>query len=171
MISLRKPLKQSNSHQSSACIASIVRIHYLTYLQTSIDLSWVMSDIYVWSIVEPCIGIICACLPALQPFIRLAANKLSDLSLAIHRGRGVNSVSSRRTKKSPLKHSHDSSDHSLSSTPSPLPFTHYDDDRVQLTTFTTTVEMERDRKERDRLEKNLDPMAIRVQQVVHWSVN
>jgi hypothetical protein len=31
--------------------------------------------------------------------------------------------------------------------------------------------METNQKERDRLEKNLDPMAIRVQQVVHWSVN
>ncbi|KAJ5761937.1 uncharacterized protein N7511_005319 [Penicillium nucicola] len=148
-----------------ACITSIVRIHTLTYLKTSIDLSWVMSDVYVWSIVEPCIGIVCACLPALQPFIRLIAQKLS--SLGVRRSRGVNKV-----RKSPAKHSHSnvSSTHSLSSTRSPLPFTHYDDERAQLTTFTTRVEMVNP-KERDRLEKGLDPMAIRVQQVVHWSVN
>lgn len=83
----------------------------------------------------------------------------------------MNKLSSRFQGKNPSRHSGDSSKHSFSSTQSPHPFTHYDDDRAQLTTFTTRVEMETNQKERDRLEKNLDPMAIRVQQVVHWSVN
>ncbi|KAJ6004137.1 hypothetical protein N7499_000205 [Penicillium canescens] len=152
-----------------ACVASIVRIHYITFLKSSIDLSWVISDVYVWSIVEPCVGIVCACLPALQPFLRLITKKLS--SLPLRRSRGVNKLSSGFQGKNPSKHSRDSSKHSFSSTRSPHPFTHYDDDRAQLTTFTTRVEMETNQKERDRLEKNLDPMAIRVQQVVHWSVN
>lgn len=29
-----------------------------------------MSDSFVWSCVEPCIGIVCACLPTLRPLLR-----------------------------------------------------------------------------------------------------
>jgi hypothetical protein len=41
---------------------------------------------------------------------------------------------------------------------------------MRLTTITTRVEMERDPKGRDSLEEGLDPMAIHVKRVVHWSL-
>lgn len=56
----------------SVCVASIVRIHYMTYLHDSMDVTWIMGDVFVWSSVEPCIGIVCACLPTLQPLFRRA---------------------------------------------------------------------------------------------------
>ncbi|KAE8326683.1 hypothetical protein BDV39DRAFT_205598 [Aspergillus sergii] len=51
-------------------VGSMVRIYYLTLLATNLDINWVMGDIYLWSTIEPCIGIVCACLPTLNALIR-----------------------------------------------------------------------------------------------------
>ncbi|KAJ5224088.1 hypothetical protein N7468_008630 [Penicillium chermesinum] len=51
-------------------VSSGVRLHYLTTLKKNPDITYVMGDIFIWSEVEPCLGIICACFPALQPFVR-----------------------------------------------------------------------------------------------------
>jgi len=56
---------------SFVCVASIVRIYYLVVLQTDIDLTWIMSPVFIWSSVEPAIGILSACLPVCGPLIRL----------------------------------------------------------------------------------------------------
>ncbi|KAL1985736.1 hypothetical protein VTN96DRAFT_7484 [Rasamsonia emersonii] len=52
------------------CIAGVLRIHFLTLMFKSEDLTWNISDSFVWSCVEPCIGIVCACLPTLRPLLR-----------------------------------------------------------------------------------------------------
>ncbi|RHZ57293.1 putative integral membrane protein Pth11-like [Aspergillus thermomutatus] len=52
------------------CVASIVRIYFMTFLSRSLDITWIMGDVFIWSSVEPCIGIVCACLPTLQPLLR-----------------------------------------------------------------------------------------------------
>lgn len=36
----------------------------------SVDLTWNMSQAFIWSSVEPNIGIVCACLPTLRPLMR-----------------------------------------------------------------------------------------------------
>lgn len=36
----------------------------------SADLTWNMSQAFIWSSVEPNIGIVCACLPTLRPLMR-----------------------------------------------------------------------------------------------------
>ncbi|KAJ5334382.1 uncharacterized protein N7506_008165 [Penicillium brevicompactum] len=88
------------------CVASIVRIHYLTFLHHNVDITWTLSEVSVWSTVEPCIGIICACLPTLQPFIRSITRKLPGQ----HRGAGrASSVLERNTsprQPSSSKNSH-----------------------------------------------------------------
>lgn len=48
----------------------MVRIYYLTLLATNPDINWVMGDVYLWSTIEPCIGIVCACLPTLNALLR-----------------------------------------------------------------------------------------------------
>ncbi|KAI9830648.1 MAG: hypothetical protein M1819_005458 [Sarea resinae] len=53
------------------CVASIVRIYYLVRLQTQIDLTWIMGSVFIWSSVEPSIGILSACLPVLRPLLRI----------------------------------------------------------------------------------------------------
>ncbi|MCJ1312975.1 hypothetical protein MMC25_006651 [Agyrium rufum] len=57
------------------CIASVVRLYYLAkYLNPSYsatgDITYDITDIIIWSAIEPCVGIICACLPTLGPIFR-----------------------------------------------------------------------------------------------------
>ncbi|KAE8356842.1 hypothetical protein BDV28DRAFT_163023 [Aspergillus coremiiformis] len=52
------------------CAASIVRIWAITKVKDSIDVTWVISDAMIWSNVEPCMGIVSACLPTLRPLLR-----------------------------------------------------------------------------------------------------
>ncbi|KAJ5223155.1 integral membrane protein PTH11-like protein [Penicillium citrinum] len=62
------------------CVASIVRIYYMTFLANSVDITWIMGDVFIWSSVEPCIGILCACLPTLKPLLRHALHHISIFS-------------------------------------------------------------------------------------------
>ncbi|KAL4864945.1 hypothetical protein BDV12DRAFT_200663 [Aspergillus spectabilis] len=39
-------------------------------MKSSVDITWVIGDAMIWSNVEPCIGIVSACLPTLRPFLR-----------------------------------------------------------------------------------------------------
>lgn len=55
---------------SSVCIAGVIRLYVLTKMFQSADLTWNMSQAFIWSSVEPNIGIVCACLPTLRPLIR-----------------------------------------------------------------------------------------------------
>ncbi|KAL7943622.1 hypothetical protein V8C42DRAFT_358892 [Trichoderma barbatum] len=52
------------------CVAGVVRIVVLLQMFKSVDLTWNMSQAFVWSSVEPNIGIVCACLPTLRPLLR-----------------------------------------------------------------------------------------------------
>lgn len=42
----------------------------MTFLNSSVDITWIMGDVFIWSSVEPCIGILCACLPTIRPLLR-----------------------------------------------------------------------------------------------------
>lgn len=64
----------------SVCIASIVRIYYMTFLSDSVDITWIMGDVFIWSSVEPCIGILCACLPTMKPLLRYTRSHFSNFS-------------------------------------------------------------------------------------------
>ncbi|RAK98789.1 putative integral membrane protein Pth11-like [Aspergillus ibericus CBS 121593] len=58
------------------CVASIIRIYYMTFLSNSLDITWIMGNVFIWSSVEPCIGIVCACLPTLQPLLRHSIQRI-----------------------------------------------------------------------------------------------
>ncbi|KAL3464473.1 hypothetical protein BJX64DRAFT_298296 [Aspergillus heterothallicus] len=69
------------------CVATIVRIYTITKMKSSVDITWVIGDAMIWSNVEPCIGIVSACLPTLRPLLRhipqlrrLLGNSSSPLS-------------------------------------------------------------------------------------------
>jgi hypothetical protein len=139
------------------------------------DLTWAMSDVYVWSDVEPCLGIICASLPAVQPLVRSVMKMESLLCLRqrFHAGK-------------PPSHSRMSSSHRLqkrssnsSNTSSHLAHLDScdgkgelsfrpDDDEARLTTVVTHIESEP--KERANLEELLGPGFIRVRHDVEISV-
>ncbi|KAL8725597.1 MAG: hypothetical protein Q9166_007262 [cf. Caloplaca sp. 2 TL-2023] len=52
------------------CITSIIRFYYLEALGHGSDPSWDNVNAAIWSTVEPCIGIVCACLPIMGPLLR-----------------------------------------------------------------------------------------------------
>ncbi|KAJ5456046.1 uncharacterized protein N7458_004310 [Penicillium daleae] len=58
------------------CISSVVRIYYISRISKSNDFTWVMKQPFIWSCVEPCLGIIAACLVPLWPFFRYVQNQL-----------------------------------------------------------------------------------------------
>ncbi|KAL4808130.1 hypothetical protein BDV18DRAFT_158246 [Aspergillus unguis] len=76
---------------SFVCVASFVRIASMVPLKTNLDVTWIMGDVYVWSSVEPCIGILCACLPTLQPVLRRILKRLK-LSSSARNGGGPDST-------------------------------------------------------------------------------
>lgn len=55
--------------RTSVCFASMYRIITITRLVTTTDISWAKSDVFIWSSVEPSIGIISGCLPTLRPLL------------------------------------------------------------------------------------------------------
>lgn len=52
---------------SSVCVASLVRITALAEFMRALDVTWHMGPVFIWSSVEPSIGILSACLPSLRP--------------------------------------------------------------------------------------------------------
>ncbi|GAB1214937.1 hypothetical protein ATERTT37_004118 [Aspergillus terreus] len=55
---------------SFVCVASICRILALKRNTESNDATWTMAPVFIWSCVEPFVGIICACLPTFGHFFR-----------------------------------------------------------------------------------------------------
>ncbi|KAL7619869.1 hypothetical protein AAE478_010415 [Parahypoxylon ruwenzoriense] len=62
----------------SVCVASIVRIWAFAEFIQAVDLTWVMAHVFLWSSIEPAVGILSACLPSLRPLYRRAKNKVSS---------------------------------------------------------------------------------------------
>ncbi|KAL4995234.1 hypothetical protein BDV10DRAFT_175183 [Aspergillus recurvatus] len=54
------------------CVASIVRIHYLSVFMNALDITWLMGPVFIWSTIEPSVAIVCACLPHFAPLARIA---------------------------------------------------------------------------------------------------
>ncbi|KAI9673327.1 MAG: hypothetical protein M1829_004093 [Trizodia sp. TS-e1964] len=52
------------------CIASIVRLWVLANTAVILDTPWGIVDFMLWSIIEPSIGIVCACIPVMGPLLR-----------------------------------------------------------------------------------------------------
>ncbi|PQE30554.1 integral membrane protein [Rutstroemia sp. NJR-2017a WRK4] len=65
---------------SFVCVASIVRIYYLTKLTTAIDITYILGPAFGWSSLEPSVAIIGACLPTFAPLFRGIRNKGSNSS-------------------------------------------------------------------------------------------
>ncbi|CAO1599702.1 hypothetical protein XANCAGTX0491_003418 [Xanthoria calcicola] len=52
------------------CVASIMRFYYLESVGKGVDPTWDNVDVMIWSTVEPCVGVVCACLPVMGPLLR-----------------------------------------------------------------------------------------------------
>ncbi|KAF5026996.1 hypothetical protein F66182_870 [Fusarium sp. NRRL 66182] len=81
---------------SFVCVASAVRIHFLTELSKTRDITRAMGPIFIWSDLEPCLAIVSACLPHLAPLRHVIRDKIS--STFGSRGEGATGGSSRQRK-------------------------------------------------------------------------
>ncbi|CAI7675577.1 unnamed protein product [Penicillium discolor] len=52
------------------CVAGVIRVVFLYKHTHSNDPSWTIAPVFMWSCVEPFIGIVCACLPTFSPLFR-----------------------------------------------------------------------------------------------------
>ncbi|KAJ5986047.1 hypothetical protein N7451_010412 [Penicillium sp. IBT 35674x] len=153
------------------CAISIVRLHYITFLKNNIDLTWTISSVYVWSTLEPCIAIICACLPALQPVIQSAMK----LEYILHiRARFHPSKRARQVLRlqKHLSNSSNSSSHGLR----PITLSIFRPGSVEPSAEietqcapVTTASPTNCAKMNKNLEEYLGPMYIMVQHDVEWS--
>ncbi|KAF5980222.1 Pth11-like integral membrane [Fusarium coicis] len=58
--------------------ASAVRIHFLTEISKTKDVTRAMGPVFIWSDLEPCIAIVSACLPHLAPLRHIVRDKISS---------------------------------------------------------------------------------------------
>ncbi|EER38060.1 conserved hypothetical protein [Histoplasma capsulatum var. duboisii H88] len=58
------------------CVVSIIRIKFMGELARAKDVTFILVNIFLWSFVEPCIGIVCACLPTLRPLLQKVSRVL-----------------------------------------------------------------------------------------------
>jgi hypothetical protein len=63
------PHQRPLANEISVCFASLYRIITITRLVQTKDISWAKSDVFIWSSVEPSVGIISGCLPTLRPLL------------------------------------------------------------------------------------------------------
>ncbi|CAJ0544318.1 Ff.00g035570.m01.CDS01 [Fusarium sp. VM40] len=77
---------------SFVCAASAVRIHFLTELTKTVDVTRAMGPVFIWSDLEPCIAIVSACLPHLAPLRHIIRDRISS-SLGSERGKGTGNSS------------------------------------------------------------------------------
>lgn len=150
-----------------------MRIHFLTFLGSSVDITWTWGNVWVWSLVEPCVGILCACLPTFKPimhsimkienliFLRTHAKKLRRVSSIPHlRKRNTNSSQNSRGSRNDLVDTFDGKQE-----------WNMRHNEVGTTSFAMHVASEPGRRERESLEEYLGPMFIRVQHEVEWTVD
>lgn len=99
----------------------------MTFLGHSVDITWIMGDVFIWSSVEPSIGILCACLPNLKPLLRYTVEDFSSFST------GRQNESSQNNPRNP------SSKHESVARKPQMPL---DWDEAQLTTHAVQIQME-----------------------------
>ncbi|KAJ5549326.1 hypothetical protein N7513_006560 [Penicillium frequentans] len=136
-----------------AIIVSIIRISSIMSLKTSLDVSWVMGGVYMWSQIEISVAVICACLPTLQPIICMWATNLTSSRGA--KPSGENSLFQQLSRKK------------RSTRNRPVNF-RPDCDEAMLTCSSVRVEMDTLPKDRDSdLENDTNVMSIKVQREFH----
>ncbi|KAH8660810.1 hypothetical protein BGZ60DRAFT_530816 [Tricladium varicosporioides] len=81
------------------CIISGIRMKVMVDLVRTTDLTWVSAEATVWSILELCVGVMCACLACLKPFFRRHFPRLLSSS---NRSNVFNSRAANPTSNGPI---------------------------------------------------------------------
>ncbi|KAL4930444.1 uncharacterized protein BDV17DRAFT_280724 [Aspergillus undulatus] len=116
------------------CIASIVRIYYLSLFMKTIDITWHMGTVFIWSTIEPAVAIVCACLPHFAPLAKLAHRSISS---SFSSRKSTNVISTSHSRKSGQSHKGGSILGSRGRVPTFRPDRTEDDDEIGLTNYVT----------------------------------
>lgn len=73
-----------------------MRIHYLSLFMSTVDVTWLMGPVFIWSTIEPSVAVVCACLPHLAPLVRLASRSISS---SFHSQKSTTATSRRRHRR------------------------------------------------------------------------
>ncbi|KKZ62461.1 hypothetical protein EMCG_03124 [[Emmonsia] crescens] len=73
------------------CVVSFVRIKFMGDLARAKDVTFILTNIFLWSFVEPCIGIVCACLPTMRPIFQRVTRVVfgTEIGKSISTGPGI----------------------------------------------------------------------------------
>lgn len=52
------------------CIVECIRIYYVFMITNSGDVTWKTATVLLWTAVEGCVSVICACIPAMAPLLK-----------------------------------------------------------------------------------------------------
>ncbi|KAL8811274.1 MAG: hypothetical protein Q9200_001935 [Gallowayella weberi] len=74
------------------CVATIVRIQYIPQI-VPVDPTWTQVNPGIWSTIEPCMGIVSACLPVIGPLLRTKLGSIGGSSWLSRSKRSGNGVS------------------------------------------------------------------------------
>ena len=54
------------------CIVECIRIYYVFKISNSVDVTWNNAAVTLWTAVEGCVSVICACIPTMAPLLKHA---------------------------------------------------------------------------------------------------
>ncbi|KAJ5735704.1 uncharacterized protein N7483_000829, partial [Penicillium malachiteum] len=95
---------------SLSCVFGLVRLGTIVREKNSVDETWALSNVAIWSTAEPCLGITAACMPVLRPLFtsaisvvtRKSTNSDSPSSFSHHQKLQSNDFSSQQSQPGQL---------------------------------------------------------------------
>lgn len=81
------------------CLAGIIRLWALQKTSVSADPSWDNEPSAIWSIIECCVGVICACVPSLKPLFNRPSQRTGS-SIRLSEGHGLSGGKSQQDLES-----------------------------------------------------------------------
>ena len=57
------------------CITEVVRIYYIFKTENAGDTTWANAGVLLWTAVECCVSVVCACIPTMAPLLKHARGK------------------------------------------------------------------------------------------------
>ncbi|RDW60685.1 hypothetical protein BP6252_12068 [Coleophoma cylindrospora] len=85
-------------------VISILRLYSLLAFGSSTNITWVYVPVSYWTTIEIYVGIMCVCMPAIQPLLRKVFPRALSLGTTQNTGHGSKGLSSANSKFSPKPH-------------------------------------------------------------------
>ncbi|KAJ5753401.1 uncharacterized protein N7511_007554 [Penicillium nucicola] len=140
------------------CVAGIVRVIFLHKNIHSDDPSWTIAPVFMWSCVEPFIGILCACLPTISPMFRRWWSALGVKKSDARNKEDYHGTAGSRTHRSRQQYPEDNEDEE------------HHGDEVQLTSFPGwPLNLLRGKDSRDDVAASRSRIQVKEEVTISWN--